>query len=69
MMPSLCSPPPPQTGSNLAGLKQFVDYALKKPDVYLVTMRQLIGEFAVALSCSCLHSAIVRKHCSPMSTW
>ncbi|PRW32547.1 polysaccharide deacetylase isoform A [Chlorella sorokiniana] len=32
-----------QEGSNLAGLKQFVDYALKKPDVYLVTMRQLIG--------------------------
>lgn len=32
-----------KAGSNLADLKRFVDYALKKPDVYLVTMRQLIG--------------------------
>lgn len=35
-----------QAGSNLADLKRFVDYALKKPDVYLVTMRQLIGAHA-----------------------
>ncbi len=33
-----------QAGSNLADLKRFVDYALSKPDTYLVTMRQLIGE-------------------------
>lgn len=49
LLPLLLHPNRTQAGSNLADLRRFVDYALAKPDVYLVTMRQLIGELRVEL--------------------